>query len=153
MTLLLTSCKEENKETTVIEPEVELHSDARKTEITDLDLNHSWTSTMEKDNGALWQANAETSEGVAKMEALIAKSTINSPSDYRELANGLNAIKNTIVKECTMEGASHDNLHIWLHPLIEKIEALSDVEEMNQYSADLYKAVQENIKIYHSFFK
>lgn len=79
---------------------------------------------MTLNNGTKWEANLETTTGVADMAKLIGETKTISVEDYRILGNGLNDLKNSLVMECTMTGASHDNLHVFLHPLIQKIELL-----------------------------
>jgi hypothetical protein len=87
-------------------------------------LNNNWVAEMTLNNGTKWEANLETTTGVADMAKLIGETKTISVEDYRILGNRLNDLKNSLVMECTMTGASHDNLHVFLHPLIQKIELL-----------------------------
>src|SRR5690606_40529319 len=63
---------------------------------------------------------------------LVKTSDPKTVEDYHTLASKLNEDKNYVVKKCTMEGPSHDNLHVFLHPLIEKIEALGEVSTTDE---------------------
>ncbi len=51
-----------------------------------------------------------------------------------------------------MEGASHDNLHIWLLPLIAKIDALSEVKTIED-AAKIKLSIQKNINEYNTYFQ
>ena len=95
---------------------------------------------------------SETTEGVAKMQELLKTQTTSSIEDYHQLANKLNEVKNNVVKECTMKGASHDNLHIWLYPLILKVEALSNTNDIKEASK-LKQSIIENVAAYDIYFQ
>lgn len=115
-------------------------------------LNNSWLEEIQLDQGTKWEANIETTQGVNEMAAIIEKSSPKTVEDYHRLAEQLNEQKNFIVKECTMEGPSHDNLHVFLHPLIEKIDALAKVSSKNE-AEEILESVQKNIDEYYNYFK
>ena len=115
-------------------------------------LDNTWTSEIEMDNGAKWYANPETNEGVLKMQNLLRTHPTDSLEDYYKLADQLNDDKNYLVKNCTMKGASHDNLHVWLLPLMAKIEALSETTSMDE-AAKLKHSIEENVNAYADYFE
>ncbi|CAM4120841.1 hypothetical protein [Gillisia limnaea] len=115
-------------------------------------MDNTWVNEIKLDDGSKWQANLETTQGVAKMLDLIKSSNPKTLEDYHSLASKLNEEKNFIVKECTMKGASHDNLHIFLVPLIEKIEALSNTSALGQATMLTYR-IEENLKGYYKYFQ
>ena len=148
---LAISCKEIKKEnssqadtTTEI---VDHNSHAGETQ----DLDNAWVNEMVMDNGAKWRANKETTDGVREMLSLINDNKASTAEAYRKLGDGLNGIKNTVVKECTMEGASHDNLHVWLHPLIEKIKLLQKAES-SEAGAKLTSNIKNHLEGYFDYF-
>ena len=51
-----------------------------------------------------------------------------------------------------MKGAPHDNLHVWLLPLIEKIEALSESKTVEEASK-LKESIVENVNAYSNYFE
>ncbi|WP_026838331.1 hypothetical protein [Gillisia sp. JM1] len=115
-------------------------------------MNNAWVNEIKLDDGSKWQANLETTQGVEKMLDLIKSSNLKTLEDYHSLASKLNEEKNFIVKECTMKGASHDNLHIFLVPLIEKIEDLSNTSALGQATMLTYR-IEENLKGYYNYFQ
>ncbi|TXE07737.1 hypothetical protein ES711_09860 [Gelidibacter salicanalis] len=154
--LTIVGCKDrKTSETTV-------HSDAVENALEVTDKRHSddtsniygnaWTKDMAMDNGEQWQADVTTNEGVKQLQKTFYAKTTNSLEDYHKLAENLNEDKNYVVKNCTMVGPSHDNLHVWLHPLIEKIAALSKVETVEDASK-LKLSIEENINAYSIYFK
>ncbi len=115
-------------------------------------LNNAWVNDIKLDNGNKWQANMETTEGVDKMLNLVNDSEPKTVEDYHNLASRLNEDKNFVVKKCTMEGPSHDNLHVFLHPLIEKIEALGKIETVYEGS-EVTASIKENLEGYYNYFQ
>lgn len=114
-------------------------------------LDNIWTTEIETNDGAKWEANLETNEGVQKMQNLLKTQPTKTLEDYYTLAEQLNTDKNYVVKNCTMKGASHDNLHVWLLPLMAKIEALSETTSLEDASK-LKHSIEENVNLYSDYF-
>jgi len=86
-------------------------------------------STLKLDSGKLWSANIETTEGIGKMVGLINQfSDSESVEAYSKLSKDLNNTLNTILKECTMEGEAHDNLHIYLFPMFKMVAGIGSTD-------------------------
>lgn len=142
---LFISCKNSEKQEDIIPSKEVLQ------EQTDL-LSTQWMNEIQLNNGSKWEANIETTEGVEKMQELLKTQSTTSIDDYHQLANQLNEVKNKVVKECTMKGASHDNLHIWLYPLIEKVSALSKTNEIDEASK-IKESIIDNVSAYKTYFQ
>ena len=145
-TTVMSSCRNSVKQEKHETPE-----EAVQTEETDI-LSTAWMDDMQLDEGAKWKANIETTEGVVKMQRLINTHATVAIEDYHELAGKLNEVKNKLVKECTMKGPSHDNLHIWLYPLVEKIGALSEVNTLAE-AAEIKQSIADNLNSYTNYFQ
>ncbi|MCM4150359.1 hypothetical protein DHD05_02045 [Arenibacter sp. N53] len=117
----------------------------------ELQFNADWEKEMAMNNGLKWQANLETTMGIAAMSKLMAETKTLYMEDYRNLGNALNEVKNSIVKECTMTGASHDNLHVFLHPLIQKIELLQKTDNTDT-AAKIKESINGQLKSYYTYF-
>ena len=115
-------------------------------------INNTWIKDIKLDDGQKWQANTETTEGVEKMLNLVKTSDLKTVEGYHNLASKLNEDKNFVVKKCTMKSLSHDNLHVFLHPLIEKIEALGKVESSEE-GAVVTASIKENLEYYYPYFQ
>ncbi len=142
---LFISCKNSEKQEEIIPSKEVLQ------EQTDL-LSTQWMNDIHLNNGSKWKANIETTEGVEKMQELLKKQSTTSIDDYHQLANQLNEVKNKVVTECTMKGASHDNLHIWLYPLIEKVSALSKTNDIGEASK-IKQSIIDNVNAYKTYFQ
>ena len=149
---LAISCKEAKKEIPTPEektgPKIENHdSKAGATQRPDDD----WINDIVLNNGSKWKANKETTDGVIALLTLINENKTWNTGEYKKLGDSLNEVKNTVVKECTMKGASHDNLHVWLHPLIEKIEMLQKTESTNE-GTYLTSNIKNHLEGYFDYF-
>lgn len=75
--------------------------------------------------GQLWEANTETTQGIKNMQQLMADFSIDS-GNSEELIVHLKDEFALIFKKCTMTGEAHEQLHNYLIPLKFKIESLSE---------------------------
>lgn len=144
-------CKDSNKHDDTTSPaEIQIEDGVVHQETAVLD--NSWIHEINLDADEKWMANIETTEGVENMLNLLKSTPTESVEDYHLLADELNEEKNYIIKECTMEGPSHDNLHVFLHPLIDKVEALSNVTTIDE-GARVKESIEENLQKYYDYFK
>ncbi|MGB3343005.1 MAG: hypothetical protein WBA61_03755 [Aequorivita sp.] len=156
LSVFLIGCKDNkstNSETSVETEMVHEHEadNERDHDHDGMALNNAWVNEIQLDNGSKWEANIETTEGVETMLQQIETSNPETVEDYHKLASKLNDEKNTVVKKCTMEGPSHDNLHVFLHPLIQKIEALGMVSTADEGS-EIITSIKENLDAYYNYF-
>ena len=82
-------------------------------------------TNIELDNGDKWLVNAEMKPHLEKQHDLLQDYSSTKNDDYLALANQLKEANNDLIKSCTMEGKSHDELHKWLYPHIQLIDSLS----------------------------
>ncbi len=144
----LVSCEQENNSHEAHEQNEHTETHHEKKDV----LNNDWISKIELDNGSKWQANPETTTGVVAMQTLINQRTEKTPEDYKKLAQSLVNEQNKLIDACSMKGASHDNLHHFLHPLIEKIAYLKKVNSIEE-GLKTTKSIKENLDAYHTYFK
>ncbi|HXJ98729.1 MAG TPA: hypothetical protein VNJ50_07770 [Gelidibacter sp.] len=154
--LALVGCKDSKNAETITKSDAVEHAVAVANEHHDDEhsdvYGNAWKEEIEMDNGSKWQSDATTNEGAQKLQNTFNSLTTSTLQDYHKLAELLNEDKNYVVKNCTMQGPSHDNLHIWLHPLIEKIAALSKTETVEDASK-IKHSIEENISGYYEYFK
>ena len=81
--------------------------------------------TVSLNDGQLWEANTETTQGIKNMQQLL-DSYPKENGNPEELIVGLKAEFGMIFKKCTMTGEAHEQLHNYLIPLKFKIEILSE---------------------------
>ncbi|WP_158840333.1 hypothetical protein [Polaribacter sp. L3A8] len=114
--------------------------------------SNTWVKEIKLNNGDKWLANSETNEGILKMKKSLKKASTNTLEEYYQLAEKLNNDKNYVIKNCSMKGDSHDNLHIWLLPLMAKIDALSKTKTTED-AAKLKQSIEDSINAYADYFE
>lgn len=154
--LALVSCKDSKNQETItksdtVEQPVEVTNEQHNDEASNV-YENTWKEEIIMNNDVKWQANAKTNVGVEKMQNSLKTQNTSTLEDYHKLAEQLNNDKNYVVKNCTMQGASHDNLHVWLLPLMAKIEALSETKTVED-AAKIKYSIEENINGYSDYFE
>ncbi|WP_157206476.1 hypothetical protein [Mariniflexile maritimum] len=150
--LAFISCKDKNQQETSTQNTNSEATHQHHQNETSTVYQNSWTADMQLNNGGKWPANIETNEGVENMKNILKTQPTITIEDYHQLAAQLNDAKNDVVKKCTMEGPSHDYLHVWLVPLIEKIEVLSETKN-SEDAAKIKSSIVENINMYSNYFQ
>lgn len=113
---------------------------------------NSWINEIKTPLAGKWLANKETNEGVKHMIISLETTETMTLQDYKTLAKQLSSHKDFIIKNCTMKGEPHENLHVWLLPLMAKIEALSEAKTIEEASK-IKQSTAENINKYNSYFQ
>jgi len=154
LTAITYSCNETRKSEQMVNEKIETDQQIKNSTPpkTDNASEKSWMNEISLNNGTKWEANPETTEGANNMLQSINKVNPNRIQEFQELGAKLNDEKNYIVKKCTMKGASHDNLHVFLYPLIKKIDnlmAVTSVAEGSKITAD----IETHLEAYQRFFQ
>lgn len=95
-------------------------------------------SAVQLDNGKTWEANAETTEGVKSMQAIVAGFDP-ATGDGAVFKEELEAEFKDIFAKCTMTGEAHDQLHNYLIPVHKMLDQLSasptpeQITELREY--------------------
>lgn len=109
-------------------------------------------AVIELDNGSKWMVNNEMKPFVSKGEELINAYLQSGQTDYKQLARQIKEQNNLLIKSCTMDGKSHEELHKWLHPHLEMVEEL-EREEDGAMSKELISHLQKSYERYHQYFE
>jgi hypothetical protein len=103
-------------------------------------------------NGELWLANPETTEGILKMKKRMSlfKDT-ESIEAYSVLKAGLEEDFTELFQKCTMKGEAHNQLHNYLFPILDLFEGLesSDLAICKNSFSELNTHLDE----YSNYFK
>ena len=109
-------------------------------------------TTVALNSGQKWNANPETTEGIAVMLSLF-KTLPEKPTveDYKNLKTELDKEFDMILQKCTMTGEANNQLHNYLLPLKERMEKLASntIDEAKVASNDIQKYLGE----YYSYFQ
>jgi outer membrane lipopolysaccharide assembly protein LptE/RlpB len=130
--LSLTACLKEKKTT---EKEGET-----TTEVT------AETPKVTLDNGKLWIANPETTEGIHNLQKIISERGKEATGSV--IKEALENEFQMIFEKCTMEGEAHEQLHNYLLPLKMKLNKLDGTND-----AEVLKDIENYLKEYPKYFK
>ncbi len=106
---------------------------------------------LKLDNGKKWLANPETQLGIYKMDSIIKNFKGKSPNDYNTCGNALAKQTSYIIKNCSMEGEPHDQLHVVLLPMLENISVLRESGNLTQLQ-QAEQNLKELIQAYYTYF-
>ncbi len=147
ISLYLVSCCEQPADT----HELEETAHKEKTEKVETH-EHASATTLALNSGKQWLANLETTTGIKNMQKLMNSFTDKeSVEAYADLKTKLDAEFNTIIKECTMTGEPHNQLHNYLLPMGEIFDGIgsSDLDTCKASFDKLNKHLAE----YSSYFE
>ena len=109
------------------------------------------SESIELNNGEKWLVNEEMKPFVLKGEELVNTYIQDGKTDYKTLAEQLKDQNSQLIKSCTMDGKSHDELHKWLHPhldIVKTLENETDAIKANEIVSQLQYSYQH----YHQYF-
>lgn len=109
------------------------------------------SDAIELNNGEKWLVNEEMKPFVLKGEELVNTYIQDGKTDYKTLAEQLKDQNSQLIKSCTMDGKSHDELHKWLHPhldIVKTLENETDAIKANEIVSQLQYSYQH----YHQYF-
>lgn len=119
--ILLASCNQ-NKEK---EPLPVIVQEEETTEET----HESVDEKVTLDNGKLWKANPETTDGINKMKNRMQTfADTENVESYTTLKDGLEADFTELFQKCTMKGEPHNQLHNYLFPFIDLFDGLTSTD-------------------------
>ena len=104
------------------------------------------------DHGKKWIANPETTFGVKKMEGLVANFDPDSPlENWIALQENLRSAFDDIFRQCTMEGEGHEQLHLYLIPMMELFNELENQDP--KLRASTLSRLKEHLPVYWEYFE
>lgn len=102
-------------------------------------------------NDERWKVNEEMKPFIRNGENLISQYLNNNNNDYQKLATELENENSNLIKSCTMEGKSHEELHKWLHPHLELVRELQ--KQNNSEAARLVvNKIKDSYTLFYKYF-
>lgn len=81
------------------------------------------------DNGKKWKVNDDMMVHVRNMEKDMKAFPSDKEKNHAGMADKLHANIDLLTSSCTMTGKAHDELHKWLVPFIEAVDAYSEIAD------------------------
>lgn len=94
--------------------------------------------------GKPWLVNHETHVGITKMDSLITNFATSKDENYKHLGASLSKQTSFIIKNCSMTGTPHDQLHVVLVPILDDISIMRETDD----DVTLKKAALLRLQIY-----
>ncbi|MBK8633817.1 MAG: hypothetical protein IPN72_09745 [Saprospiraceae bacterium] len=108
--------------------------------------------TINLNDGEKWAVNEEMKPFISDSEKILNEFIAKKSNDFISLAAQLKEKNAGLVKSCTMQGASHDELHKWLHPHMELIKSLANASDLEAASKTIDE-LKESFITYNQFFQ
>lgn len=113
---------------------------------------HTVGIDVKLNNGAKWEANVETTQGIGYMLGSVNDMPAQPAlEDFKSLHKTLNVRFQSILQQCTMKGEAHNQLLSYLMPLKEKIDLLASVD-LDTCTIMLPELKEYIMKYSHFFF-
>lgn len=116
------------------------------------EIEHASETVLRLNNGNLWQANSETTDGINNMLALMNSFTEKENLEaYTILKQNLEKEFGTIITKCTMKGEPHNQLHNFLIPMKPLFKGL---ESSNlTICKESYNTLNKHLLEYSNYFE
>jgi hypothetical protein len=124
----------------------------QKTETEEVVVHEAQADVVILIDNEKWNANFATTKGIVNMKELMLEINNDSElSDYRELGTGLQKEFQNIFARCDMTGEAHNQLHNYLHPMLDWFTVFKEGDLDECKSAT--NAFSEHLEKYGSYFK
>ena len=144
----LLACTSENKINSADSVTQDLaveHSGDQEVHSTGLSLN----------NGGKWHTDESTRRHAANLNVLV-KEFQNTPKDavesYHVFAGSMQEEISGLIKDCRMQGADHDALHLWLEPVMKDIKDLKEIGTAEE-GKDVSMRLTDNVQKFNQYFE
>ena len=107
---------------------------------------HETDEPLQLNDGEKWKVDANMMAHIAQMEKDIA--SLDNQENFEKLSEKLNKNLGLLSSNCTMKGQAHDELHKWLLPYIDLVEAFAtDKSEAN------FTAIKNSFSTFNTYFQ
>ena len=113
---------------------------------------HTHNEVIQLDNGKKWQVSEGMKPFIKNGADLLDAYVVSKDEDYKKLAEKIRNENNQLINNCTMKGKSHDELHKWLHPHLELVDALGKAKSTTEANKIIQQLQQSN-STYQQYFE
>jgi hypothetical protein len=117
---------------------------------TDHDKKEAAEPGLSLNNGSKWTADDATRKNVAVLQSIVNEPNNAGMQSREQVSAQLQAILDTLVKECKMKGPDHDALHLWLNNVLHDVKQLRTAGE-RQYP-QVWLKLKEDVESFRLYF-
>jgi len=107
---------------------------------------------IELNNGQKWAVNEEMKPHIEQGYVILTTYLSEGGTDNEKLAKDLQEQNSKLIRSCTMDGKSHDELHKWLHPHLELVKELSKAKTPDEVS-EVTDKLEASYDLYVQYFE
>ena len=111
--------------------------------------HHETQAGLQLNNGAKWKTDEATKRNVGVLQSIANDRT--SGANNATVANRLQSALDTLIKQCTMQGADHEALHQWLQPVIHGVKEMK--EEKGKEGTEAIVALRTELARFNEYFE
>lgn len=124
----------------------------KNTEIDHANHQQEEAETLQLNGNEKWQVNEEMKPFIVAAEQLLNDFIESKNSDYSSLAAALQSENEKLMRSCTMDGESHDQLHLWLYPNMKLIKSLGEAQDQSA-AEPIVEELRASYELYHQYFE
>jgi hypothetical protein len=107
---------------------------------------------IELENGKKWKVVDDMLTIIRKMENDVNAHAQSPDKHVKQLVTKLQTNIDLLTSNCTMEGKAHDELHKWLLPYIDLVDALAKSTNDNDVEKN-FNAIQQSFVTFNQYFQ
>lgn len=107
---------------------------------------------IQLNQGQKWKVDAEMLSIIRAMENDVASFKGSELAEYNSLSEKLKKNIDLLTSNCTMKGQAHDELHKWLLPYIDLVNAFSEAKS-GADSEKLFQDVKNSFVTFNQYFQ
>lgn len=104
------------------------------------------------DAGKKWLMDEHTRATFAEIRTLVTGAEVATTADAATLAGALDGKLGTLIAGCTMSGAAHDQLHVFLTDFMPAVKALGESPEIEQ-ARERLAGLRRQVEQYDAHFE
>lgn len=128
------------------------NSDEKSENVPQKEIQQTNTDEISLNNNEKWAVNEEMKPFILEAEIILNEYLETKAIDYQTLASQLKEKNKGLIQNCSMKGASHDELHKWLHPHMDLIDLLAK-SESNQDAQLIVQQLEKSFDTFHLYFE
>lgn len=139
--LLLSACTEQTET-----PNISNKNEAITKHQTDL------TPSLQLNDGLKWEISEGMKPFIRDAEELVIAYLNDEDTNYTLLGISLKEKNNALIRNCTMQGKAHDELHNWLLPHMKLVEDLNEASKPDE-AHEIIQQLNASFNTFNTYFQ
>lgn len=99
---------------------------------------------------AKWKADEKTKQHVNALMLIADDETYADAANRKQFYSNLQSRLDLLIQDCTMKGAEHEALHVWLEKVLDDLKLIKD-EQHNYTTA--HETIRKDIAVFYTSFE